>query len=109
MILLSPFSWIPSEFTTLKFYWIDGVVYTTIPLPSTSNIGNSVNHTSSTNFLIETKVKMLVMWDDTDEEVGAMEVEKATGEVVEASEDADSMVAVYEAGVASEDMEIQAV
>ena len=38
-----------------------------------------------------------------------MEVEKATGEVTEASEDADSMVAVYEAGVTSEDMEIQAV
>ena len=61
-------------------------------------------HTIITNALIETKVKMLVMWDDTDEEVGAMEVEKATGEVMEASEDADSMVAVYEAGVASEDM-----
>ena len=67
LILLSPFSWIPSGFTTLKFYWIGGVVYTTIPLPSTSNIGHSVNHTSSTNALIETKAKMLVVWDDTDE------------------------------------------
>ena len=109
LILLSPFSWIPSEFTTLKFYWIDGVVQTKIPLTSTSNIGHSVDHTSITNALIETKVKMVVVWDDIDEEVGVLQVDKAAGEVKKASKYVEAMVAVYEAGVASEGMEIQAV
>ena len=68
-----------------------------------------MDHTSITNALIETKVKMVVVRYDTYEEVGVVEVEKEAGEVMEASKYAESMVDVYEVGVASEDMEIQAV
>ena len=68
-----------------------------------------MDHTSITNALIETKVKMVVVWDYIDEEVGVLEVDKAAGEVKKASKYVEAMVAVYEAGVASEGMEIQAV